>query len=262
MPNITIRTQAEFDSLPESFEEATRIIIRNNPTAGRIIVLGNRGNASVEARDNASVEARDNASVVARDNASVKVYDNASILAQDNVSVLAQDNASVVAQYNASVEARDNASVEARDNASVVARGNASVKAYGNASVQAQDNASVEARGNSSVKAYDNSSVAAYHQTAIRRYSAESKITLHDSSVCWDMNSYPVNISSFAKFSKHINPVIAVATTAKLTEDQKNELLDQYSPCQNRWMKRAKVLKKFLEDTVIPIFLSNKRNME
>ena len=141
MRDITIRTQAEFDALPESFEEAMRIIIRNNPTAGRIIVLGNRGNSSVVARDNSSVVARDNASV----------------------------------------------------------------------------------------RAYDNASVKAYEQAAIRRYSAESKITLHDSSVCWDMLSSPANISSFANFSKHINPVIAtIPATAKLTADQKNELLAQF----------------------------------
>jgi hypothetical protein len=163
MNDITIRTQAEFDALPASFEEDTRIIIRNDPAAGRIIVRGNRGNASVQA------------------------YDNASVVAHGN--------------------------------ASVVAHGNASVKAYGNASIVAWGNASVWA----------------YEQAAIRRYSAESKITLHDSSVCWDMTSYPANISSFAKFSKHTNPVIAAssaatatATATKLTADQKNELLTQF----------------------------------
>jgi hypothetical protein len=160
MRDITIRTQAEFDALPESFEENTRIIIRNDPTAGRIIVRRNR------------------------------------------------DNASVLAQDNASVQAWGNASVKAQDNASVIAYYNASVIAYGNASVEAYDNASVSAWGNASVQAWDNASVAAYHQTAIRRYSAESKITLHDSSVCWDMLSSPAKISSFAEFSKHTNTVI------------------------------------------------------
>jgi hypothetical protein len=173
MPDITIRTQAELDALPASFEEYTRILIQNDPNAGRIIVRSNRGNTSVGAYDNASV--------VARGNASVKAYDNAS------------------------------------------------VEAYGNASVVAWDNASVSARDNSSVWAWGDASVLAYEQAAIRRYSAESKITLHDSSVCWDMLSSPANISSFAKFSKHINPVIAtIPATAKLTADQKNELLAQF----------------------------------
>jgi hypothetical protein len=231
MPDITIRTQAEFDALPESFEEHTLIIILNDPTAGRIIIRGNRGNASV------------------------KAYGNASVVAQDNASVWAWDNASVVAQDNASVWAWDNASVEAWGNASVEAYGNASIVAWGNASVRAYDNASVQA--------YDNSSVVAHNQAAIRRYSAAATITLHDSSACWDMLSSPAKISSLAEFSKHTNPVVAtIPAAAKLTEDQKTELFDQYSSCQNRWMNRVKVLKKFVEDTVIPIFLSNKRNVE
>jgi hypothetical protein len=41
------------------------------------------------------------------------------------------------------------------------------------------------------------------------------------------MLSSPANISSFAKFSKHTNPV-ATTTTTKLTADQKNELLAQF----------------------------------
>ncbi len=122
MPNITIRTQAEFDALPESFEEATRIIIRNNPTAGRIIIRRNRDNASVRAYDNASVQAYDNASVSA--------YGNASVVAWDNAFVEVWGNASVWAYDNASVWAYDNASVEARGNASVVAHNQAAIRRY------------------------------------------------------------------------------------------------------------------------------------
>jgi hypothetical protein len=179
MRHITIRTQAEFDALPESFEEYTWIIIRNDPTAGRIIVRGNRGNSSVVA------------------------WDNASVIAYDNASVLAYDNASVSAWGNASVWAYGNVSVEARGNASVLAWGDAAVKSQ----VKSQGRISVYAYGNASVWAYGNSSVVAYEQAAIRRYSAESKITLHDSSVCWDMLSSPAKISSFAEFSKHTNTV-------------------------------------------------------
>jgi hypothetical protein len=193
MPDITIRTQAEFDALPAAFEKYTRIIIQNDPSLRAIVIREVPRNASIEVSGNASIE----------------VYDNASVVAQGNASVVAQGNASVWAY------------------------GNASVRAYGNASVQAYDNASVWACGYASVWAHNNVSVLAHNQNAIRRCSATSKITLHDSSVCWDLTSNPAKISSFAEFSKHTNPVIAAdsssaATAAKLTSDQKNELLAQF----------------------------------
>jgi hypothetical protein len=127
-----------------------------------------------------------------------------------------------------------NASIEVYDNASVAAYDNASVAAYDNASVEAYDNASIWAYDNVSVWAYENASVEAHHQTAIRRYSNTSKVILRDHAVCWDMTSTTTKILSFAEFSKHTNPVIAssaaatTATAAKLTSDQKNELLAQF----------------------------------
>jgi hypothetical protein len=145
MAEIVIRTQAEFDALPASFAEHTLIIIRNDPAAGRIIVRGNRGNASVEAWGNASVKAYGNASVVAQDNASVWAYDNASVVAQDNASVQAYDNSSV--------------------------------KAYGNSSV--------EAHGNSSVKAYGNASVKAWGNVGVHLCSDSAAVALHMFAVCW-----------------------------------------------------------------------------
>ncbi len=111
MPNITIRTQAEFDALPASFEEYTRILIQNDPNAGRIIIRRNRYNASVQAWDNASVEARGNSSVWAYGNASVIAYGNASVKAYGNASVRAYDNASVWAWGDAAVEAYEQAAI-------------------------------------------------------------------------------------------------------------------------------------------------------
>jgi uncharacterized protein YycO len=103
MPNITIRTQAEFDALPESFEEETRIIILNDPTAGRIIVRGNRGNASVQAWGYALVVAQDNASVEAYDNSSVRAYDNASVEAHDQAAVHRYSAAAAITLHDLSV---------------------------------------------------------------------------------------------------------------------------------------------------------------
>ena len=112
MNEIIVRTQAEFDALPEKFDVYTRIYIQNDPAVGRIVVRKT-------AWENASVVARGNASVVARGNASVMARGNASVEARGNASVVARGNASVEAWENASVEARGNASVEAWENVGV-----------------------------------------------------------------------------------------------------------------------------------------------
>src|SRR3972149_3550563 len=87
---IIIKTQSEFDALPDRFEQYTRIIIENNS-------------------ERINIRIRENASVVARENASVVAWGNASVVAWENASVVARENASVVARENASVEARGNA---------------------------------------------------------------------------------------------------------------------------------------------------------
>ena len=76
MKVITIKTQEEFDALPDRFEERTRIEIR----AAVGIGVG-------RAWDNSSVEARGKASVVAWGNASVEAWDNSSVEAWDKVVV-------------------------------------------------------------------------------------------------------------------------------------------------------------------------------
>ena len=120
MKEIIVKTQAEFDALPDKFTEYTRILLE-----GRISVNNARENSSVEARGNSSVVARGNSSVVARENSSV--------VARGNSSVVAWENSSVVARENSSVEARENSSVVARENSSVVARGQSLVRVFSSA---------------------------------------------------------------------------------------------------------------------------------
>jgi hypothetical protein len=111
MHGITIRTQAEFDALPEAFEEYMRISIANDPSLGRIVVRRVPRKSSVRATGNASVEARDKASIQAYDNASVDARDKASIEAYNNVSIWASGNASVQAYGHVSVQAHDQAAI-------------------------------------------------------------------------------------------------------------------------------------------------------
>jgi len=74
MKEIVISTQAELDALPASFDEYTKVIIKN--TTSRLVVKISRENSSVVARGNSSVEARENSSVVARGNSSVMAWEN------------------------------------------------------------------------------------------------------------------------------------------------------------------------------------------
>ena len=60
MKSIIIKTQKQFDKLPNSFKEYTRILIESDE---KIIVNVARGNSRVEAWENSSVEARGNVGI-------------------------------------------------------------------------------------------------------------------------------------------------------------------------------------------------------
>ena len=81
MQKIIIRTQAEFDALPEKFDEYTQIIIKAKL---KISIIKARGNSSVVARENSSVVAWENSSVVAWENSSVEARGNSSVEAWGN----------------------------------------------------------------------------------------------------------------------------------------------------------------------------------
>jgi hypothetical protein len=167
MRKIIVTTQAEFDALPNAFAELTRIYVKNDPAAGRLVVNKAWGNSSVEAWGNSSVEAWGNSSVEARE--------------------------------NSSVEAWENSSVEAWGNSSVVARENSSVEAWGNSSVEAWGNSSVVARGNSSVEAWGNSSVVAWGNVVVRIFSKIAKAALHEFSVAFLPVTINLNIEVNSK---------------------------------------------------------------
>jgi hypothetical protein len=180
---ILVKTQAELDALPKSFDEFTYIHI-NSEKGNRILVVA-RGNSSVVARENSSVSARGNSSVVAWDNSSVEAWENSSVVARGNSSVVARENSSVSARGNSSVSAWDNSSVSARWNSSVVAWDNSSVEAWENSSVVARGNSSVVARENSSVSAWENSSVEAWGNCGVHVFSDTSRITIYMYAVVW-----------------------------------------------------------------------------
>ena len=112
MKTITIKTQAELDALPGSFEEFTVIEIRSGQDT-KIVARKAYNNATVRAYNNATVRAYNNATVVACDNATVVACDNATVVAYNNATVVACDNATVVAYNNATVVAYDKSTVVA-----------------------------------------------------------------------------------------------------------------------------------------------------
>ena len=126
MKTIIIKSQKEFDALPEKFDQYTSIQIENC----RCIVNKMRENSSVVARGNSSVVARGNSSVEAWGNSSVEARENSSVVARENSSVVVRGNSSVVAWGNSSVEAWGNSSVVAWEDSSVVARGNSVINIW------------------------------------------------------------------------------------------------------------------------------------
>jgi hypothetical protein len=117
MREIIVHDQKQFDKLPATFKEYTRIFIQD--TTERVHVTKARGNSSVVARGNSSVVAWGNSSVEARENSSVVAWGNSSVVAWGNSSVVARENSSVEARENSSVVAWENSSVEARGNVCV-----------------------------------------------------------------------------------------------------------------------------------------------
>ena len=131
MTEIIVKSQQEFDAIPQDFDG--RVYIKS-PRGVRIIVTNRKG--SVEARENSSVEAWGNSSVVA--------WENSSVEARENSSVVARENSSVEAWENSSVEAWGNSSVEAWENSSVVGQGNSQITKY-------SDSTSLKVSGNARI---------------------------------------------------------------------------------------------------------------
>ena len=90
LSEITVRSQAELDMIPDDFKG--RIYIECTAR----VVVSKRYCYRVEAWGNSSVVAWENSSVVARGNSSVVAWENSSVVARENSSVVANANAQVV----------------------------------------------------------------------------------------------------------------------------------------------------------------------
>jgi len=177
LKTVIVKNQAEWDALPEKYEEYTAIHIYSD-TKNTIVVKRTPGNATVRASGDATVWASENATV--------RVW----------------GNATVEAWGNATVEAWENATVEAWENATVRASGNATVRAWGNAIIRALAAIKIEAFHWVTVICQD-------CKPAIKRHGenvtiARTKTLKHTQETFTDI--YPADKQGFTEMFKSVRP--------------------------------------------------------
>ena len=185
---LTVKTQAELDEIPQNFKG--RIYINCSPNDWikirynyhfPIVV---KGNSSVvvsvyppvvnDFPDFPTVEAHENSSIVLNGYSSAKAFDNSSIEAYESSTVEAFDKSNVKAFDRSRVKVYEDSFAVVFDDASAKAFDKSTVRAFGNTSVRAFDSSFVEAFDFSSVGAFENSSVEAWEYAAVRAYGNSS----------------------------------------------------------------------------------------
>jgi len=179
---ITIKTQAEFDALPDRFEKCAKIYIESDKNlwlqvsreiqGATIEAWGNshvvaREISHVEAWENSHVEARGNSHVEAWGSSHVEARENSHVEARENSHVEARGRSHIVAWEKSHVEAREISHVEAWENSHVVARGNSHVEAWESSHVEAWESSHVEARERSHIEASMNAIISVWSKYAV-----------------------------------------------------------------------------------------------
>ena len=95
MKIIVVTSQQEFDALPLSFDEDTRIEITANQ---RVTVSVDRSNGLVEAWGSSHVVARESSHVVARESSHVEAWESSHVVARGSSHVVARESNHVVAR--------------------------------------------------------------------------------------------------------------------------------------------------------------------
>jgi len=205
LTEITVRTQAELDEIPQNFKG--RIYINCGPNDW-IKIRHNyyfpivvKGNSSVvvsvypfvvnDFSDFPTVEAYDKSAIVLNGYSFVKAFDHSSVEAYEFSTVEAYDFSSVKAFDMSRVRVYEESSAVLFDDSSAKAFDRSKVKAFQHSSVRAFDESSVEAFAFSSVGAFDKSLVEAWEFATIRAY--------HDSSIKAHGNTQVVDFVQGAK---------------------------------------------------------------
>jgi hypothetical protein len=188
LTEITVRTQAELDEIPQNFKG--RIYINSNANDWIKIrhsyyyPVAVKGNSSVvvcvfppvvnDFPDFPTVEAYGNSSIVVNGYSLVKAFENSTVEAHENSTVEAFDHSTVRAFDRSSVKTYEDSFAVLSADSSARAFDNSTVRAFGNTSVRAFDSSFVEAFDFSSVGAFENSSVEAWEYAAVRAYGNSS----------------------------------------------------------------------------------------
>jgi hypothetical protein len=169
MKTIIIKTQKEFDELPDSFEEFTRIEIRSSEA---ITIKNNKLNSVVTAYNSSKVTAYNSSTVTACNSSIVRAYDSSKVTAYDSSKVYAC-NSSIVRAYDSSTVTACNSSI-----------------------VRAYDSSTVTAYDSSIVYACNSSKVTAYECSVVRAYSNSSVFDLYDNVTLYNHIDTVLNILS------------------------------------------------------------------
>ena len=184
MKTIAIKTQAEFDALPDKFDEFTVIEIRS-PQDVWISITRARGSSRVEAWESSRVEAWESSRVVARESSRVVARESSSVEARESSRVEARESSRVVAWESSRVEAWGSSRVVARGSSRVEAWESSRVEAWESSRVVAWESSRVVAWESSRVEARESSRVEAHNNASCYAHSASSLIDLFSFSVCF-----------------------------------------------------------------------------
>jgi len=171
---ITIRTQREWDELPELFDEFTVIEIRSEEW---VKIRKTPENSRVEAWGSSRVEARGSSRVEARGSSRVEAWGSSHVEAWGFSRVVAWGSSRVEARGSSRVEARGSSRVEAWGSSHVEAWGFSRVVAWGSSRVTAWgssvcDNGST----NTQIQAGDNSTL--YLNVEPAHFKAEDTVNI------------------------------------------------------------------------------------
>ena len=165
MKTYTVKTQEEWDAIPQNEVEFREIWIENSN--GICINITQIENATVYASDSATVNAWGSATVRASYSATVNAWDSAMVYASDSATVNAWGSATVHASYSATVRAWDSVTVRAWDSVTVRAWDSVTVRAWGSATVHAWGSATVHASGSATVHASSSATKLYGHEDSV-----------------------------------------------------------------------------------------------
>ncbi len=227
MNEIIIKTQAEWDALPQSFAEETLIKIKSSPDFWLIIDKARgsshveaRGSSHVEARESSHVEARESSHVVAWESSHVVALGSSHVEAWESSHVEARGSSHVVAWGSSHVEARGSSHVEARESSHVEAWGSSHVVAWGSSHVEARESSHVEAWGSSHVVAWGSSHVVAWGSSHVEAWGSSHVVAWGSVSVSVQSTISIVDLFGFSvailvALSKNVHKKSKTATIIK-----------------------------------------------